>query len=95
MLIKICNPGRWYKIDSECVIDDKVNSTMKRYIFLRDKGKCVYCGNEKPPFEYDHVMPKARGGLTVESNLVLACLRCNRSKKDKTLEEWRRKSGDI
>lgn len=35
--------------------------------------------------EFDHVFPESRGGPTTAENIVLACLPCNRSKKDKVL----------
>ncbi|HWE63595.1 MAG TPA: HNH endonuclease signature motif containing protein [Chloroflexota bacterium] len=34
--------------------------------------------------EIDHLIPEARGGLTVEENLWLACSACNTSKGDRT-----------
>lgn len=37
----------------------------------------------------DHVEPLARGGAHTVQNLRPACARCNLSKSDKTLEEWR------
>lgn len=39
--------------------------------------------------EIDHIIPKSKGGLTVIENLILVCSRCNRSKKDKSLKEWK------
>jgi hypothetical protein len=54
----------------------------------RDGGRCRYCG--APATELDHVKPYSRGGLTVAANLVAACSPCNKSKGDKTPEEWRR-----
>ena len=87
-MIKIMDFERWVKIDRDCIISNKVNTTMRNYIFNRDGWKCVYCGSEQQPFEADHVLPISRGGLTTEENLVCACLPCNRSKKDKTPEEW-------
>ena len=74
--------------DRECVVNPNKMKDLRRYVLERDSFKCVYCGDEKGPFEADHVIPKAKGGLDIESNLVCACRRCNRSKKDKTLEEW-------
>jgi hypothetical protein len=32
--------------------------------------------------QIDHLNPEARGGLTHEANLCLACILCNRSKRD-------------
>ena len=35
--------------------------------------------------ELDHVIPESAGGMTVPSNLVLACRPCNRSKGTKAM----------
>lgn len=48
-----------------------------------------HCGDERGPFECDHVYPLARGGDSSEGNLTTACSPCNRSKRDMTVEEWR------
>lgn len=37
--------------------------------------------------EFDHYIPESGGGLSDPSNIVLACRRCNRSKKDKVPTE--------
>jgi 5-methylcytosine-specific restriction endonuclease McrA len=31
-------------------------------------------------FEYDHIIPESKGGLTTPENIRLACRKCNRSK---------------
>lgn len=47
---------------------------------------CVYCGG---PFEeIDHCVPLARGGLHELVNLRPSCSPCNRSKRDRLLDEW-------
>jgi len=48
---------------------------------MEEKKACTYCGDELGPFEKDHVYPKWRGGSDKESNLVLACRRCNQLKR--------------
>lgn len=53
-------------------------------------GVCAYCGDAEGPFEVDHVVPLARGGPNVESNLACACVPCNRSKRAHMLTEWMR-----
>ena len=55
-------------------------------VYLRDKGRCVYCGNKvsKSNFTYDHVAPKSQGGKTIWTNVVIACLRCNQRKSNRT-----------
>lgn len=57
-------------------------------IFERDNYTCQYCGDRGGKLECDHVMPLSRGGSDEDDNLVTACRPCNRSKRDKTLEEW-------
>lgn len=58
-------------------------------IFARDDYTCRYCGARGVRLECDHVHPVSRGGHHGEENLVTACFDCNRSKRDKTVEEWR------
>jgi len=35
--------------------------------------------------EFDHVYPESKGGSSLPVNVVLACRKCNRAKKDKVL----------
>ncbi len=58
-------------------------------IFKRDDYTCKYCGERGKKLECDHVVPVARGGSHEEDNLVTACFKCNRSKRDKLISEWR------
>jgi len=58
-------------------------------VFARDDYTCSYCGVRGAPLECDHVVPVSRGGNHGEDNLVASCRSCNRSKRDKTPEEWR------
>lgn len=50
---------------------------------------CFYCGLKTDSMHMDHVMPISRGGRHSIGNLVPACAKCNISKKDKLLIEWR------
>jgi 5-methylcytosine-specific restriction protein A len=49
---------------------------------IRD-GVCHHCGERFKPEELtmDHLVPIARGGLSVKSNLVPSCKGCNAQKK--------------
>lgn len=85
---------KYAMLDRECAVNPNKMRDLRRVVLERDNFKCVYCGDEKGPFEADHVIPRAKGGLDLLNNLVCACRRCNRSKKDKTLEEWRLKDGE-
>jgi 5-methylcytosine-specific restriction endonuclease McrA len=55
-------------------------------VYLRDKGRCQYCGLQvsKADFTYDHVVPRRQGGVTKWNNVVVACLPCNQRKADRT-----------
>jgi HNH endonuclease len=57
-------------------------------VMQRDRHTCRYCGASAT--ELDHVKPYSRGGLTTAANLAAACSLCNKSKGDRTPEEWRR-----
>lgn len=61
----------------------------RRNIYRRDHYMCQYCGM-KPHIQdlsVDHVVPRSRGGRSTWTNCVLSCLRCNRRKANRTLEE--------
>lgn len=47
---------------------------------------CAFCGN--PADSWDHLIPRARGGLNRKKNKVPACTPCNNAKGDRTPLEW-------
>lgn len=57
----------------------------RRAVFLRDGGRCQYCGS--PAEDVDHVLPRSRGGGHTWENVVAACRRCNATKQDRTPSE--------
>jgi 5-methylcytosine-specific restriction endonuclease McrA len=57
----------------------------RRTVFLRDHGRCQYCGG--PAESIDHVLPRSRGGTHTWDNVVAACRRCNGRKQDRLLAE--------
>ncbi len=61
----------------------------RRNIFERDRNTCQYCGKRfnKADLTIDHVVPRSRGGRDTWKNLVLACVRCNVRKGNRTPEE--------
>ena len=80
-------------------------------IWDKTNGKCHLCGQRhlmnayarKGGWEVDHSKPKAKGGTDHLNNLYLACMSCNRGKRDRhssqevrlqkgTLEVLKRKS---
>ena len=58
-------------------------------IYARDRGTCQYCRNKvsRREFQYEHVIPRSRGGATNWKNVVVACNDCNSTKADRTPRE--------
>ena len=70
--------------------DCRVNFSRKN-LFIRDNYSCQYCGARKDINEltYDHIIPKSVwkhqfGSPTNWTNIVTACVECNRIKGDRT-----------
>ena len=55
-------------------------------LFLRDEFCCQYCG-AKGDLTFDHVVPRARGGVTSWENVVAACSSCNLRKGSRSLRQ--------
>ncbi|MGD0282946.1 MAG: HNH endonuclease [Dissulfurispiraceae bacterium] len=53
-------------------------------------GTCYYCNANVPAkmLTMDHIVPVARGGRSVKSNIVTACKTCNNKKKYLLPIEW-------
>lgn len=51
--------------------------------------QCCYCGS-KQNLSLDHIVPKIKGGTDDTSNLVCACVSCNRDKAHQKMEDWYR-----
>jgi 5-methylcytosine-specific restriction endonuclease McrA len=67
---------------------------LRRFIFQRDRYCCRYCSKALVPgideITIDHVVARARGGTSHPKNLVTACKRCNFTKKDLTVFQFKR-----
>lgn len=87
--ISVLDFSNYAKVDRCCVVRKGNMKDLRLVVFERDGYECVYCGCKDGPFEADHVLPKSRGGLNDTENLVCSCRACNRSKKDRTPDEWR------
>lgn len=52
--------------------------------YQRQKGRCYWCKSKVGKgYHTDHVVPLSKGGGNGPENLVVACSRCNTSKRDK------------
>jgi hypothetical protein len=59
-----------------------IPARLRRTVLERDGNRCGKCGSFEK-LEVDHVIPVAKGGLTLEENLQLLCATHNRSKGDR------------
>ena len=83
------SPSTRIRIPSVVVLKDYVKPQKRvaftRFnLFLRDGFLCQYCGS-KGDLTFDHVVPRASGGVTSWENVVAACSRCNLKKGAKSL----------
>lgn len=81
----VVKTSKYFRIHNE-----QVNFSRKN-IFLRDDYTCQYCNKQKEIaiLTYDHVVPKSQwdyeqGSPTCWTNIVTACVSCNRKKGNKT-----------
>ena len=84
------SPTMEIRIPSVVVLRDYVQPQSKvaftRFnLFLRDGFRCQYCGS-KGDLTFDHVVPRAAGGVTSWQNVVAACSPCNLRKGSKSLK---------
>ena len=54
----------------------------RKNIFLRDDGRCQYCGMQTSMKSgtVDHIVPRSKGGRHAWENVVIACIPCNQKK---------------
>ena len=83
------SPSTVIKIPSVVVLKDYVKPQKRvgftRFnLFLRDEFRCQYCG-KSGELTFDHVVPRASGGVTSWQNVVAACSPCNLRKGCKSL----------
>jgi 5-methylcytosine-specific restriction endonuclease McrA len=81
----VAKTARYFKLHNH-----KVNFSRKN-LFIRDNYTCQYCGTKKDlsGLTYDHVIPKSlwqydHGSPTSWTNIVTACVDCNRKKRNRT-----------
>ncbi|PRY95226.1 5-methylcytosine-specific restriction endonuclease McrA [Hasllibacter halocynthiae] len=85
------SPSTEIRIPSVVVLRDYVRPVRQvaftRFnLFLRDEFRCQYCGG-RGDLTFDHVVPRARGGVTSWENVVAACGRCNLKKGSRSVRD--------
>lgn len=86
---EVHSPSISLKVPSVVVLKDYVKPRKRvaftRFnVFLRDEFRCQYCG-KKGELTFDHIVPRASGGITSWENVVTACAPCNMRKGSKSL----------
>lgn len=82
------------KIGFECTLSEyyakdqrkRMTKELREKIAKRDNYTCQICGKYMPDgvgLHIDHIVPIAKGGKTVESNLQVLCSKCNGRKSNK------------
>ncbi len=83
----------------DCFVEEVINKRLSninidewkrisKEVFERDNYTCQYCGKIGGKLEPDHIIPISKGGTSELNNLATTCQKCNRQKKDKTLDEF-------
>ena len=69
---------------------------LRQYLLDRYQHRCQYCGgiSGDPVLEWEHKIPKSRGGSDSIKNATLACHTCNQEKGSLTPGEWAKKIQD-
>ena len=82
------------KIDHKCTLSaynnanqrKLMNESLRRRILERDGYTCQKCRLYRPDgngLEIDHIVPISKGGKTIDTNLQVLCVKCNRKKSNK------------
>jgi 5-methylcytosine-specific restriction endonuclease McrA len=60
------------------------------HLITRDGGVCVWCGRElwRRDLTAEHILPRARSGRGVHENLAVACRRCNKQRRTKSVAAY-------
>lgn len=70
-------------IYAETKTQGSIPDHVKAAVFHRDGGKCVQCSYEGPYIEYDHRIPRSKGGQNTVENIQLLCRMCNLKKSNR------------
>lgn len=50
-----------------------ISMSVKKKVWERDKGRCVLCGNYCNVMPNAHFIPRSKGGLGIEENIITLC----------------------
>jgi len=58
---------------------ETVSADVRLFVWNRDNGRCRSCGSAQE-LQFDHIIPRAKGGSSNSENVELLCGDCNRRK---------------
>jgi 5-methylcytosine-specific restriction endonuclease McrA len=81
-------------------IDPRDRRIAKLLLWIRQNGRCHYCGDylDPPDMTIDHMTPRCLGGADALANMAGACYRCNQEKHERrywNYLRYRRKRGEV
>lgn len=68
---------------------EPIDSGVRRGVWLRDGGRCQWCGYAYG-LQLDHIVPWSNGGSDRSDNLRLLCDRCNETRSNRRTDSWTR-----
>ena len=63
------------RISTKRAKSTQITSRVKKAVYERDRGLCVVCGRAGIPEA--HYIPRSKGGLGIEQNIVCLCRGCH------------------
>ena len=79
---KICgHTSEFMKVSEEATRTRHIPKEIVGGVWLKDGGKCAYCGNTQD-LQLDHIIPFSKGGANSVENLQLLCRACNLKKSN-------------
>lgn len=58
----------------------RIDADTREFVWKRDSGACRHCG-ATDNLQFDHIIPRSRGGAGCAANVELLCATCNNTKK--------------
>lgn len=73
--------------DLQCLQRRTARKRFRRDILDSWENLCAYCGSDRA-HTLDHIIPRAKGGVTKRGNLLACCPTCNLDKSDTDWLLW-------